>query len=68
MPDPLDQEMEFWMQEIERFENEDRIQSVRRGRPQRENDQPVEVPREELEQANPLDLIFVPDDWMIQGN
>ena len=62
--DPLEQEMEFWLQEIEDMERNNR---VRRGLPPAAGTPPREgivLDTEEAKQVNPLEMIFVPDDWI----
>ena len=51
------------MAEIERLEREEEQERARRGILIEQTDQ-RSVAMEEVDKANPLELIFVPDDWM----
>ena len=60
--DPLEAEMDFWMQEIEDMERKNKEM---RGQPtstESRDQQPVQI--EELKYVNKNKLIFVPEDWM----
>ena len=62
--DPIDHEMDFWMAEIEKFEREEEENKAREGLgTARQDRESIDI--DQIDNADPNKLVFVPEDWMI---